>query len=235
MNNKKAVVLLSGGIDSTTCLAQAVKEYGAESVLALNVFYGQKHDRELQAAVNVADFYGVQYMRQDLTEVFKLSNCTLLKGREDIPHKTYAEQTDGKTPVSTYVPFRNGLFLSYATAIALSVGAHEVWYGAHKDDAAGAAYPDCSYEFADAMDSAISEGTGGKVRLRVPFIHQNKAAIVAEGLELGAPYHLTWSCYEGGNKACGTCGTCRDRLQAFRTNGVIDPIEYEEVKFNEKQ
>lgn len=223
MDKKKAIVLLSGGIDSTTCLAQAVKEYGAESVLALNVFYGQKHDRELQAAVNVADFYGVKYMRQDLTEVFKFSDCTLLKGRSDIPHKAYAEQTNGKTPVSTYVPFRNGLFLSYATAIALSVGAHEVWYGAHKDDAAGAAYPDCSYAFADSMNNAICEGTGGQVSMRAPLINLNKTAVVQLGLSLYAPYHLTWSCYEGGFKPCGKCGTCIDRVKAFENNGVADP------------
>lgn len=234
MNKKKAVVLLSGGIDSTTCLAQAVEEYGAENILALNVFYGQKHDRELQSAVRVADFYEVQYMHQDLADVFRLSDCTLLKGREDIPHKAYAEQTDGKMPVSTYVPFRNGLFLSYATAIALSVGAHEVWYGAHKDDAAGAAYPDCSTIFAMYMGRAINEGTGHQVSMRAPLIDLNKAGVVQMGLALKAPYHLTWSCYEGGDKACGTCGTCRDRLQAFRANGIVDPIEYEEVKFNEQ-
>lgn len=223
VQKKRAVVLLSGGIDSTTCLAMAVARHGAENVLALNIFYGQKHDRELRSAVDVADYYGVQYMRQDLGEVFKFSDCTLLRGRGDIPHKAYAEQTNGKDPVSTYVPFRNGLFLSYAAAIALSVGASDIYYGAHKDDAAGAAYPDCSETFALAMHEAISEGSGMALALRAPLINMNKSAVVAKGLELGAPYHLTWSCYEGMHKPCGQCGTCIDRAKAFKDNGVEDP------------
>lgn len=227
---KKVVVLLSGGIDSTTCLAEAVKVHGAENILALNLFYGQKHDRELSAAVNVADHYGVTYMRRDLSQVFELSDCTLLKGRGEIPHEEYADQTDGVNPVSTYVPFRNGLFLSYAAAIALSVGADVIYYGAHADDAAGAAYPDCSKGFVRSMGEAVYEGTGHKVHIKAPFVNVNKTTVVSVGLKLDAPYYLTWSCYEGGYKACGVCGTCRDRLAAFRTNGVLDPIEYEEVK-----
>lgn len=230
MDKKKAVVLLSGGIDSTTCLAQAVDAWTADQVLALSVYYGQKHERELKAAKAVADYYKVDFMQRDLSQVFELSDCALLKGQGEIPHVEYIEQVDGKNPVSTYVPFRNGLFLAYAATVAASIGACEVYYGAHQDDAAGAAYPDCSPEFAEHMCGAIHKGTGYKVLMRAPFIRHNKAGVVAEGLKLEAPYHLTWSCYEGGKKACGVCGTCRDRLQAFRTNGVIDPIEYEEVK-----
>lgn len=230
MNEKKAVVLLSGGIDSTTCLVKAVAQHGVENVLALNVYYGQKHDRELKAAKDVADYYRVDFMQRDLSQVFELSDCTLLKGRGEIPHTSYAEQTNGKDPVSTYVPFRNGLFLSYATAIALSVGAGEVWYGAHADDAAGAAYPDCSRVFEALIGAAIFTGTGDKVFLNAPFIFWNKSRVVAEGLKLETPYHLTWSCYEGGEKACGVCGTCRDRLAAFAANGVNDSIEYQEVQ-----
>ena len=226
MNKKKAIVLLSGGIDSTTCLAQVVKSYGSDQVLALNIFYGQKHDRELKAAVNVADFYGVEYMRQDLSEVFKFSDCTLLQGRGDVPHGAYASQTDGKTPVSTYVPFRNGLFLSYATVIALSVGASEVWYGAHADDAAGAAYPDCSRQFTQSMGRAIFYGTGEQVQVYAPFVAMTKTEVVAQGLRLRAPYHLTWSCYEGGFKPCGICGTCIDRAKAFAENTMEDPLIY---------
>lgn len=226
----KAVVLLSGGIDSTTCLAQAVGLYGAENILALNIHYGQKHAKEMQAARDVATYYGVELLERDLSTVFELSNCTLLQGRGDIPHTEYAAQTDGHTPVSTYVPFRNGLFLSYAAAIALSVEAEEVYYGAHADDAAGAAYPDCSVDFVDTMGAAIVLGSGGQVKLVAPLVAYNKTQVVELGLKLGAPYHLTWSCYEGREKACGVCGTCRDRLKAFTANGVYDPIEYEEVQ-----
>lgn len=223
----KALVLFSGGVDSTTCLAMAVDRYGAENVTALSVRYGQKHEKELEAAEKLRSFYGVRHKTLDLTPVFADSDCSLLSasGRE-IPKDSYASQlsgTDGK-PVSTYVPFRNGLFLAAAASVALSEGCGEIWYGAHSDDAAGNAYPDCSDAFNEAMGSAIRLGSGGQLTLVAPFVKKNKAAVVAEGLRLGVPYELTWSCYEGGEKPCGVCGTCRDRIAAFRANGVEDPL-----------
>lgn len=225
----KAVVLLSGGVDSTTCLALACKEYGAHEVFALNIGYGQKHEKELACAEKIAAYYGVQYRRMDLSQIFMFSNCSLLQhSNVSIEHKSYAEQIHehGEGPVSTYVPFRNGLMLSTATAMAQSLGATEVWYGAHQDDAAGSAYPDCSREFADAMGKAIAEGTGHELILKAPFINSNKAGIVKTGLELGVPYVLTWSCYEGGTYPCGHCGTCIDRQNAFLANGTKDPLKY---------
>jgi len=224
----KAVVLLSGGIDSTTCLAKAVEIYGAEDVLALTVLYGQKHFKEVNNAIAVATHYGVKHIIKELNGVFDLATDNpLLVGGKDIVHESYAAQLAKKTgTVDTYVPFRNGLLLSYATAIAYSVGATLIVYGAHADDAAGRAYPDCTTEFYSAMNAAIKYGTGGKVRLYAPLIHWNKAAVVEEGLKLGAPYELTWSCYEGGEEACGTCGTCLDRQAAFIANGRVDPIKY---------
>ena len=126
-------------------------------------------------------------------------------------------------PVSTYVPFRNGLFLSSAASMALSLGCSVVYYGAHHDDWAGNAYPDCSLEFVEAMNRAIVEGTGGELRLEAPFVTWSKADIVREGLALGVPYELTWSCYEGGEAPCGRCATCLDRAAAFAANGVEDP------------
>lgn len=226
----KAVVLLSGGVDSTTCLALACHQYGADEVFALNISYGQKHDKELACAEKIAAFYKVQYRRMDLSPIFTFSNCALLKhSTEGVTHKSYAEQIaeNGEGAVSTYVPFRNGLMLATATAMAESLGAHEIWYGAHKDDAAGSAYPDCSLAFAKAMGLAITEGTGDKLVLKAPFIDCNKAGIVKKGLELKVPYELTWSCYEGLDKPCGTCGTCVDRQNAFLANGVKDPLEYQ--------
>ena len=222
----KALVLFSGGVDSTTCLAIAVDKYGADEVLALSLYYGQKHSRELEAARKIAAHYGVKHKELDLALIFADSNCTLLKGSEgEIPKESYAEQlekTDGK-PVSTYVPFRNGLFLASAASIALSNGCEEIYYGAHSDDAAGNAYPDCSSDFNDAINRAIYLGSGGELRVTAPFIGMNKAQVIAKGLELGVPYELTWSCYEGGDKPCGVCGTCRDRIAAFRANGIDDP------------
>lgn len=226
----KALVLLSGGIDSTTCLALAVEQYGTENVLALSASYGQKHDKEIHSARAVADYYGVPLRELDLAVLFAGSSCTLLKGNDsEIPKESYAEQlekTDGK-PVSTYVPFRNGLFLASAASIALSNGCEVIYYGAHADDAAGNAYPDCSEDFNKAMNGAVFIGSGKQLRIEAPFIGKHKADVVLEGLRLSAPYHLTWSCYEGGDKPCGKCGTCRDRVSAFRANGVEDPVEYE--------
>ena len=224
----KILVLSSGGVDSTTCLAMAVKEAGAENVLALSVYYGQKHDKEIQAAKKVAEYYGVQRMELDLSVIFAGSNCSLLKqSTEDIPLESYAQQieeTHGEKPVSTYVPFRNGLFLSSAASIALSHGCSKIMYGAHADDAAGAAYPDCSLDFVNAMNQAIYLGSGNQLTIEAPFVSLTKADVVKKGLELGVPYELTWSCYEGGDKPCGKCGTCIDRRKAFEKNGVIDPL-----------
>lgn len=223
----KALVLLSGGVDSSTCLAIAVDKYGASQVAALAVSYGQKHKRELESAQSIAAFYGVELKTLDLARIFEGSDCSLLQGSgEDIPAESYSEQlkkTDG-APVSTYVPFRNGLFLSCAASVALSLGCEEIFYGAHSDDAAGNAYPDCSREFNDSINRAIYLGSGKMLRVTAPFIGMNKAQVVARGLALGVPYELTWSCYEGKDKPCGVCGTCRDRIAAFEANGVCDPL-----------
>ena len=222
----KALVLFSGGVDSTTCLGIAVDKYGAEEVLALSIYYGQKHSKEIEAAKKIAAHYGVKLRTLDLALIFADSDCSLLKGSSaEIPKESYAEQlseTDG-APVSTYVPFRNGLFLSSAASIALSNGCEVIYYGAHSDDAAGNAYPDCSSDFNDAINRAIFIGSGNQLRVEAPFIGLTKAQVVAKGLSLNVPYELTWSCYEGGDVPCGECGTCRDRAAAFRANGIEDP------------
>lgn len=225
----KSVVLLSGGVDSSTCLAVALQDAQPDEVLAVNMYYGQKHEREMRSARDIAAYYGVELMELDLSAIFAKSDCSLLSGsNKAIPHESYAEQqkrTKGG-PVSTYVPFRNGLMLSAAASIAVSVGADRVYYGAHADDAAGNAYPDCSVPFTEAMNRAIYEGTGGKVNIIAPFVTFNKAQVVKKGLALGVPYEKTWSCYEGGERPCGECGTCIDRKKAFEANGKKDPLQY---------
>ena len=224
----KALVLSSGGVDSTTALALAVSRYGKDNVIALSVSYGQKHDKEIQAAKAVSAFYGVEQLFLDLSKIFQYSNCSLLQqSTEEIPEESYArqiEKTEGEKPVSTYVPFRNGLFLSAAASIALEYECNEIYYGPHADDAAGNAYPDCSVEFNESMNLAVYLGSGRKVRLVAPFVDKTKKDIVAEGLRLGVPYELTWSCYDGGVKPCHKCGTCIDREAAFAANGVVDPL-----------
>ena len=215
----KKVVLLSGGVDSSTCLGLAVEKCEADEVLAVNMFYGQKHDREMQSAREVAKHYSVELIELDLSKIFERSNCSLLShSTQEIEHGSYAEQikkTGGVKPVATYVPFRNGLMLSAAASIAVSVGASEVWYGAHADDAAGNAYPDCSNAFLTAINAAISEGTSGQVKVIAPFINEPKKGVIRAGLRIGVPYELTWSCYEGGDRPCGKCGTCIDRQKAL--------------------
>ncbi len=223
----KVLVLSSGGVDSTTCLGMAVKEYGRENVVALSIYYGQKHDKEIKAADDVAKYYNVEHIKLDLSKMFEYSDCSLLSHSDkDIPKESYAEQimkTEG-TPVSTYVPFRNGLFIASAASIALSKGCSKIMYGAHADDSAGNAYPDCSKAFNDAMNTAVYEGSGKQLSIEAPFVGMNKAGVVKLGLEIGVPYELTWSCYEGNDEPCGKCGTCIDRIAAFETNDVKDPI-----------
>lgn len=225
MSTPRALVLCSGGLDSTTLLALAVERFGADNVVALSISYGQKHARELQAAHAVTSYYGVSQECLDLSTIFANSSCALLAHADTaIPHATYTEQrAHGDETISTYVPFRNGLFLSAAASYALSLNCSVVLYGAHHDDCAGDAYPDCSAEFVEAMERSIALGTGGQLHLHAPFVNISKADIVKQGLDLGVPYELTWSCYEGGDVPCGACATCLDRAAAFAANHVADP------------
>ena len=224
---KTAVVLVSGGMDSAVCLAKAVKLFGADQVLALSLYYGQKHVKELDCAKALAAYYHVEHRGIMMADIFDDSGCPLLQGREDVPRESYADQLAKKIgTVTTYVPFRNGLLLAHAAAIAYSVGASVIFYGAHQDSMTGDAYPDCSTSFISAMNSAIWQGTGKKVALTAPLQDLVKANVVAEGVELEVPFELTWSCYVGEDKACGTCGTCIDRQNAFKLNGLVDPITY---------
>ncbi len=223
----RALVLSSGGVDSTTALGLAVKKYGAKNVTALGIIYGQKHDKEIEAAEAVANYYGVEKIFMDMTPIFQYSDCSLLKqSLEEIPESSYAEQLQGDSagkPVSTYVPFRNGLFMSAAASIALSKDCQTIYYGIHADDAAGSAYPDCSEAFNEAIGRAIYLGSGNQLQIAAPFVNVSKSEVVRQGLEIGVPYHLTWSCYAGNDRPCGKCGTCIDRAKAFAANGIEDP------------
>ena len=244
---KKALVLISGGMDSRVCLQKAVRELGAENVVAACTFYGQKHSVELQYAEEVVvRTPGVKFYFVDLSGVFSFNkdSSALLKGSsKKIDHTSYADQMkekveSGKAPISNaYVPFRNGLFLSYATALALQFGCSYVVYGAHSDDSnvtietdSGEmvkcqAYPDCTSQFIEAMSEAISQGTGGAVKLVAPIYSLTKSEVAQLGVSLGMSkedFKHTWSCYEGGSKECGTCGTCRDKIKALRSINFTD-------------
>lgn len=230
----KALVLSSGGLDSSVCTSYAVNKYGRENVYTASLYYKQKHKRELDSAKKIAGFYGLRHLEKDISDAMShaTSVCSLMEGSDvKIDDRSYAEQIADSGKPNTEVPLRNGVFLILAGSIAMSLFPDEecvVIYGAHSDDAAGNAYPDCSVEFADTADKLIQLGSRGLVRLERPLIDLNKAEVVKMGLELGTPFELTTSCYRGGEKACGIrCATCLDRINAFRTNKVIDPIEYE--------
>lgn len=231
----KALVLSSGGLDSTTCIGVAIDRYGKENVSSVSFIYGQRHNKELECAKKIADFYQIKHHVLNISDIFSMSNSAMLKqSSQGVPHTSYEEQLVGLQgkPVTTYVPFRNGLMLAASASLAYSIYENMddqifVYIGAHADDAAGNAYPDTSMDFVQAMNKAISLGTNGKVKVAAPFASMNKAGVVEWGHRLGVPYGLTWSCYEGGDRACGVCGTCRDRLAAFRQNGLVDPIKYE--------
>ena len=225
----KSVVLLSGGVDSATCLALAVSQYTSQNVAALRVFYGQRHAKELECSRKVAEHYGVKPYDLDLSACFTEAGCPLLEKNHEaqLPTGSYAQQQrNAEGVVGTYVPFRNGLMLSAATSMAMGIFPDDevgLYIGAHADDAAGNAYPDCSEDFALAMKQAIKIGTYGRVNLVAPLVNMNKAQVVSLGLDLGVPYQMTWSCYAGGERPCGKCGTCIDRAAAFAANGIEDP------------
>lgn len=228
----KVFVLSSGGVDSSTCLAEAVSKYGSENVISATLYYGQKLDREIEGAKKLAKHFGVRHIVEDVSPIMKYANqvCTLIKGSKDVVESTYREQMkeneDGRP--SSYVPFRNGLFMSIATAYADSLFPGEecqIYCGTHEDDYA---YADCSTEFTDLMSKAINVGTYGKISVVRPLQGLTKAGVVAKGLKLNVPYEFTWSCYNGREKACGKCASCIDRRAAFRANGIEDPIEYED-------
>lgn len=208
----------------------AVKEHGSENVCAVTVTYGQRHSKETDCARSVADHYEVPLYTIDLTEIFAGANCSLLSdSQEDVPDGTYYEQIHDKG-VSTYVPFRNGLMVAAIASKALSIDDDAIWkvyLGVHSDDTAGDAYPDCSEQFVNAIDKAVSIGTYDLVSVTAPFVGLHKSDIVKVGLEIGVPYELTWSCYKGGEKQCGKCATCIDRKEAFEENGAVDPVPYE--------
>ena len=225
--NLKAIVLSSGGLDSTTCLAIAVKKFGKNNVSTVSIFYGQRHARELSCARAVAEFYEVNHYEFDAAEIMKNSNSALLNtSSKSLKHSTYGEQIKKNSRVETYVPFRNGLMLSMAASFADSLynGEEvEIYIGVHQDDTAGNAYPDCSAEFIKAIGDAVEIGTYGKINIVAPFLNKTKADVVKIGTELAVPYEITWSCYERGDKPCGKCATCLDRAKAFSLNGLSDP------------
>lgn len=224
----KALVLVSGGLDSSVALAMAVKNYGKENVTALSITYGQRHDKETECAKEICEHYDVPLYIKDLSDIYSMSNCTLIGHDKVIPVGSYHNQINSQEDgiPSTYVPFRNGLFISYASAFAYMNNIDFVFIAIHRTDSE-AAYPDCTPEFSEYMQKAVMYGTGRKVVVKSPFVNMTKANIVETGLSWDVPFDKTWSCYEGSEKPCGKCSTCIDRIEAFKLNGFKDPLNYE--------
>ncbi len=209
-------------MDSAVALSVSVKEN--DWTRALSFSYGQRHEKELLAANDLADYYDIPH---DVLPVDIPKGESVLMGEGAMPQMTYEELQEAEGPSPTYVPFRNGTFLSLATAFALDVGADLLYAAMHADDGHNWAYPDCTPEFVGAMSNAIYVGTYHKVRLRAPFVYSTKAQIAMLGDMLGTPFNLTWSCYEGKAFHCGTCPTCVSRIEAFKIARVEDPTIYE--------
>ena len=236
-----AFVLLSGGIDSTTCLFEAVKERDLGNftdVLAVGINYGQRHVKELESAAASCNKLDVAQMIIAPKDIFPTTMLT--DSSVELPNASYDDLPEGVSP--TYVPFRNGTMLSLITAqaqgyieatnkIRKSRGGtplreSAIYYGAHAEDAANWAYPDCTPEFNGAMANAIFIGTYYQIRLHTPLQWMTKDEIIAKGTKLGVEWRNTWSCYDGKDLHCGTCPTCRARKQAFADASVYDPTMY---------
>jgi 7-cyano-7-deazaguanine synthase len=222
------LVVLSGGLDSTTVLAGVVasakEAYPQRWVSTISFDYNQRHKyAELEAAENIARHYSVPHV---VRSVLLGKGGVLMDTAEQMPHATYEELQKAEGPSPTYVPYRNGTFLSLATSYALEIQADTVWIGVHADDAHNFAYPDCTPEFIGAMQNAIHIGTYYKVRLVAPLQYMTKQKIVERGWDLAVPFALTHSCYEGSRPACGLCPTCVSRLEAFRAAHIHDPLDY---------
>ena len=219
----KAVIVLSGGLDSATCMGMAQKTH--LELHAVHFQYGQKHRTEENAAREVARYYGATFQIIDLPEIFGGTGSSLIDDVE-MPQSSYEELKESHGVSPTYVPYRNGNFLSMAATIALTEEASEVWAGMHAEDAHNWAYPDCTPEFLGAMAGAIYIGSYLKVRLVTPLQNMTKAEVVRKALHIGVPIKKTLSCYEGTVPACGVCPTCVGRIEAFRLNRVKDGISY---------
>jgi len=218
----KSLVLLSGGMDSAALLSLAINQ--SDEVSAVSFDYGQRHRKELHAAQDLVDYYEVPW--RILTVAIPKGGVLLTDMA--MPQMTYEELQKEEGPSPTYVPFRNGTFLSLAAALALTVNSEYLYTAVHADDGHNWAYPDCTPEFIGGMQTAIYVGTYHKVRLLAPFVYSTKAQIARSGHEMGTPFNLTWSCYEGREYHCGVCPTCVSRIEAFKIAGIDDPTIYEQ-------
>lgn len=216
---EQVVVIFSGGMDSFTVLHKAIKE--GYQVAALTFNYGQKHVKEVDYASRVCQQLSIAHKVVDISAINQLIQGSSLTSDIDIPEGHYQEQS----MLSTVVPNRNMILLSLAIGYASSIGASKVFYGAHSGD--HAIYPDCRPEFVEKMNAVSLIANYEPVEICTPYLNNSKIEILSDGLKMGLDYGLTWTCYNGREKACGKCGACQERLEAFAFNKISDPLEYE--------
>jgi 7-cyano-7-deazaguanine synthase len=218
--SQKVVVIFSGGMDSFTVLNLATKQ-GLE-VFALSFNYGQRHKKELDYAAQACEVLSVPHKIVDISAINQLIGGSSLTSDIDVAEGHYEENS----MKSTVVPNRNMILLSMAVGYAVSIDANKVYYGAHSGD--HAIYPDCRPEFVHKMNDVCAIANYEAVEIVTPYLDVSKTAILTAGLEMGLDYNQTWTCYNGREKACGKCGACQERLQAFAENGESDPLNYEQ-------
>ncbi len=216
---EKAVVIYSGGMDSFTILNRALSE--GHDVYALTFDYGQKHKKEIRYAESVCQELGISHRIIDITAINQLLQSSSLTSDKAIPEGHY----EAANMKSTVVPNRNMILLSLAIGYAVDIGSNKVFYGAHSGD--HAIYPDCRPDFVHAMNRVAKLANYEPVDIVTPYLNGDKIEILADGLKMGLDYGKTWTCYNGREKACGKCGSCVERLEAFEKNGAVDPLEYE--------
>ncbi len=225
MSRAKAVVCLSGGMDSCVCAALAARDY--DEVYAVHFSYGQRTEaRELWSAQEVARLTAARELMHLKIDLFRrIGGSALTDANIAVPQASADESQIGTEIPVTYVPFRNAHFLSAAVSWAEVLGARTILIGAVEQDSSG--YPDCRPTYYEAFNELIRQGTrDGDIRVETPLIRLRKSEIVRLGVELGAPFHVSWSCYSGEQEACGVCESCVLRLRAFREAGAQDPIRY---------
>lgn len=214
---KDSIIVVSGGMDSVTLM----HEYKERIALAVTFDYGSNHNaREIECARRQCGLLGIEHIVIPLEFMGRYFKSSLLSGAADIPEGHY----DDDNMKSTVVPFRNGIMLAVACGLAESRGLKHVLIANHGGD--HAIYPDCRSGFVKAMDKAMQEGTYEGVTLLAPYTDMTKAEIAMRGTRLGVDYSLTYSCYKGGEKHCGRCGTCDERKEAFALAGIQDPTQY---------
>jgi len=229
LGTQKAVVLLSGGMDSCVCAAIAREKHGASNIALLHASYGQRTEsREARAFREIADFYGVTRRLMVRLDHFRaIGGSALTDNSIAVPENELAapELQNSDIPV-TYVPFRNAHFLSVGVSWVEAIGARAIYIGAVAEDSSG--YPDCRPEYYRVFQELIRVGTRPETQIEIvtPVIRLKKSEIIRKASQLGAPLQLTWSCYQNEEEACGVCDSCLLRLRAFSEAGVADPIPY---------